>query len=158
MPYFLAKKHLMPDWFDLGYDESFIVNDPKSTYGRSSSDREAYIDAMRKRTKAAAIAIINYIENCQQSTSLRVISNQIIKSATSTAANYRAACVARSGREFYAKMSIVVEEADETVFWLEILYESKIKVDKEGIVPLGKEWREITKIMSAARKKAKDRR
>ena len=55
-------------------------------------------------------------------------------------------------------MSIVVEEADETVFWLEILYESKIKINKEGVIPLGKEWREITKIMSAARKKAKNQR
>ena len=113
---------------------------------------------MRRRTKAAAIAIINYIEDCKQSTSLRVISNQIIKSATSTAANYRAACLARSGREFFAKMSIVVEEADETVFWLEILYESKVKVDKEGIIPLGKEWREISKIMNTARKNAKGKK
>ena len=148
----------MPDWFDLGYDDSYSVTDPQAPYGSSRSEREIYIDGMRRRTKEAAIAIINYIEDCKPSTSLRVISNQIIKSATSTAANYRAACVARSGREFFAKMSIVVEEADETVFWLEILYESKIKVNKEGIIPLGKEWREITKIMSAARKKAKGKR
>ena len=145
----------MPDWFDLGYEESFFVNDPESSYGAPRSDREMYIDTMRRRTKAAAIAIIDYIEDCRPSTSLRVISNQIIKSSTSTAANYRAACLARSGREFYAKMSIVVEEADETVFWLEVLYESKVKVNKEGIIPLGKEWREISKIMNAARKTAK---
>ena len=145
----------MPDWFDLGYEESYSVNEPKVGYGRSRSEREVYIEKMRRRTKAAAIAIINYITDCKPSTSLRVISNQIIKSATSTAANYRAACLARSGREFFAKMSIVVEEADETVFWLEILYESKVKVDKEGIIPLGKEWREISKIMNTARKNAK---
>ncbi len=134
------------------------MNDPEVGYGRSRSEREIYIEKMRRRTKAAAIAIINYIENCKPSTSLRVISNQIIKSATSTAANYRAACLARSGREFFAKMSIVVEEADETVFWLEILYESKVTVDKEGIIPLGKEWREISKIMNAARKNAKGKK
>ena len=148
----------MPDWFDLDYEDGYFLDDPESSYGRSVSHREVYIDAMRRRTKAAAIAIIDYIEDCKQSISLRVISNQIIKSATSTAANYRAACVARSGKEFFAKMSIVVEEADETVFWLEILYESKIKINKEGVIPLGKEWREITKIMSAARKKAKNQR
>ena len=148
----------MPDWFDYGYEDSYTVNDPASGYGPSRSDRELYIEKMRRRTKAAAVAIINFMEDCKPSTSLRVISNQIIKSATSTAANYRAACLARSGREFFAKMSIVVEEADETVFWLEILYESTVKVDKEGIVPLGKEWREISKIMNAARRSAKGKK
>ncbi len=148
----------MPDWIDSNYDESFSVNDPDAPYGKSPSEREIYINKMRRRTTAAAIAIINYIEACKPSTSLRVISNQIIKSSTSAAANYRAACLARSGRDFFAKMSIVVEEADETVFWLEILYESEIKVDKAGIVPLGKEWREISKIMNAARKTAKGKK
>ena len=145
------------DWSDLNYDDSYVLSDPNAPYGRKTEERIDYIDSMRRRTKAAAIAVVNLVEGFQQSTALRVISNQIIKSATSTAANYRAACVARSGKEFYAKMSIVVEEADETVFWLEILYESNLKVEKAAIIPLGKEWREISKIMSSARKRAKSR-
>jgi four helix bundle protein len=56
--------------------------------------------------------------------SSRIIGKQLIRSVTSTAANYRAACLSRSKKEFYSKISIVVEEADETLFWLEILKDS----------------------------------
>ncbi|NJB85079.1 four helix bundle protein [Lewinella marina] len=142
---------------DLGEDdlpepeESFVFREPESTYGSNSSERIRFVNALRTRTKVAAVAVIDFLEMDRPSLAMREVSRQLIRSATSTAANYRAACLARSGREFYAKMSIVVEEADETVFWLEILYESRLKVDKESLIPLGREWREISKIMSKAR-------
>ena len=79
---------------------------------------------------------------------------QLLRSATSVAANYRAACRARSKAEFIAKLSIVVEEADEVLFWLELISESGIsKIDDA----LFREGKEILFIMSASRKSAKGR-
>ena len=148
----------MVDWFE-GEGEENLWKDEAVPYGEKMP-REEFIAQMRKRTKAAAVSIINFMEDtppCHYSSPLSVIRRQIIRSATSVGANYRAACVARSGREFFAKLSIVVEEADETVYWLELLYDSKIDIDRKAIVALGKEWRELTKIVSAARKSYRNR-
>ena len=142
----------MEDWFDLvDAGQAYIFQDPPSSYNQDVSDKASYIEGMRRRMKAAAVAVVDFMEGSKSTPALNVIRYQIIKSATSAAANYRAACVARSGKEFFAKMSIVVEEADETVFWLEVLYASRIKVDKDVVISLGKEWRELTKMVSAAR-------
>ena len=77
----------------------------------------------------------------------------MLRSATSVTANYWAACRARSKAEFIAKLPIVVEEADETLPWLELIEESGI----EGEESLKKEAKEILFIMSASRKSAKGR-
>lgn len=87
----------------------------------------------------------------KKSEATKVIGYQIIKSATSTAANYRASCIARSKKEFFAKISITVEEADETVFWLEVLRDTGLATDKV-IIPLLNEAEEILKVLSKARK------
>jgi len=71
------------------------------------------------------------------------------------AANYRAACRARSGKEFFAKLCIVVEEADESEFWLEMILESKLSNDVAEVERLLKEATEILKLVSKARKNAK---
>ena len=88
---------------------------------------------------------------------MEVIRYQVLKSGTSTAANYRAACRARSQREFYAKMSIVVEEADETVCWLQTINESCLTIDRNELKIIGNEYFELVKIFSRARKNARDR-
>ena len=88
---------------------------------------------------------------------MEVIRYQVLKSGTSTAANYRAACRARSQREFYAKMSIVVEEADETVCWLQTINESCLTIDRNELKVIGNEYFELVKIFSRARKNARDR-
>ena len=88
---------------------------------------------------------------------MEVIRYQVLKSGTSTAANYRAACRARSQREFYAKMSIVVEEADETVCWLQTINESCLTIDRDELKIIGNEYFELVKIFSRARKNARDR-
>jgi len=75
----------------------------------------------------------------------RVVGRQLLRSGTSVGANYRAACRARSKAEFVAKLSIVLEEADETVFWLELLQESEV-VSVEKLAPLVQEARELTAI------------
>ena len=79
---------------------------------------------------------------------------QLLRSATSVTANYRAACRARSKAEFIAKLSIVVEEADETLLWLEMISESKITTVDEALT---REAQELLFIMYASRKSAKGR-
>jgi four helix bundle protein len=83
-----------------------------------------------------------------------VICNQILRSATSIAANYRAVGRARSKAEFVAKLGVVIEESDETVFWLELLQESGI-VKPEKLVDLLAEANQLLAIFSASRRTAK---
>ena len=87
----------------------------------------------------------------------RVIADQVMRSASSVAANYRAACRARSKAEFVAKLSIVVEEADETVLWLELIIDGGL-LPAERIKDLPAEANEITAIMVASRKTASGNR
>lgn len=84
----------------------------------------------------------------------RLIGNQIFRSGTSTAANYRAVCRARSTADFISKLSIVEEEADETLFWLELIKEMEI-VDKTLLNSLMQENNEIIAIIVSSIKTAR---
>ena len=112
-----------------------------------------FVELIKKRTKQLAVDIILFYNKIQKTDATRVIGRQLIRSATSTAANYRAACISRSQKEFFSKMSIVVEEADETLFWLEILKDANL-ASEELLTPLLNETLEIVKIVSKARKSA----
>jgi len=79
---------------------------------------------LKKRTKAFALRILKLVDALPKTTAGRALASQIVRSGTSVAANYRAACRARSTADFTAKMGIVEEEGDETLFWLELLEES----------------------------------
>lgn len=79
---------------------------------------------------------------------------QLLKSGTSVAANYRAVCRARSKTEFIARVGVVVEEADESVFWLEMLTENGI-IQTARIEPLLNEAKELTAIFTASQETAK---
>ena len=116
-----------------------------------------FAEEFRSRTKKLAVDVIKFCKTLPKSEESFIIKKQIIRSATSTAANYRAACRARSTAEFFSKLSIVVEEADETCFWLEIIIEADIKDSKETHVLL-KEAGEILKIVSKSRKTVKDKK
>lgn len=142
------------DTYVLPDDLSQLAEDKDTPYQKRVSNID-FAQKMRRRTKAAALAIVNLMNKQQATPALNVIRHQILKSATSSAANYRAACRARSKKEFYAKLSIVVEETDETLFWLEMLHDSEIQIDKEAITTLGKEWQEILMIMAKARSNTK---
>ena len=107
-------------------------------------------EVFKKRTKAFALDIIKLYQGLPKTGEAKVIGNQFLRSGTSVAANYRAACRGRSTREFYSKLCIVVEEADETEFWLEILEEAGILVS-EKLKELRKEASEILSITSKAR-------
>ena len=114
-------------------------------------------EALKNRTKQFAIEIINNYKIIACSDEGRIVGRQLLRSASSLAANYRAVCRARSKAEFYSKLSIVVEESDETVFWLEILAEANIpNAGKLVLKPLYDEALELLKIFSSSRKKARN--
>ncbi len=111
-------------------------------------------DEVEKRTKTFALRVIRSVEKLPATFTAQHIGKQLLKAATSVAANYRATRRARSRREFYAKMSIVVEEADESIFWIELLIESKI-MKRELLADLLKEGMEILQIMAKSCETAK---
>jgi len=82
-------------------------------------------EELKGRTKKFAIRVINLYRSLPRTEEAHII-GQVLRSGTSVAANYRAVCRARSRAEFIAKIGIVVEEADETVFWFEVLVEAGI--------------------------------
>ena len=108
---------------------------------------------LKARTKEFALRVIRLVDALPNTVKGRAIANQIMQSATSIAANYRAACRARSRAEFIAKIGVVEEEADETAFWLELIIDSNIR-GKTQIEPSLKEASELVAIMAASRKSA----
>ena len=111
-------------------------------------------EELQQRTKKFSLQIIHFFRTLPKTTEAQVLGKQLLRSATSVTANYRAACRGRSKAEFIAKLSIVVEEADETLLWLEMINEAGIaQVDDQ----LLKEAKELLFIMSASRKSAKGR-
>jgi four helix bundle protein len=109
-----------------------------------SRDAEKPAD-LRVRTKDFAIRIVTLYRKLPRNEESKVIGNQILRSGTSIGANYRSACRSRSKAEFIAKIGIVLEEADETAFWLELLLESRIFPPKK-IGSLLREANELTAI------------
>jgi len=108
-------------------------------------------EELLRRTKQVALRVIKVYQSLPRSGECQVIGKQLLKCGTSIAANYRSACRARSKAEFFAKISIVVEEADETIFWLELLTDSQL-VSESKLKPLVTETAELLSIFSATRK------
>ncbi|MBD1396672.1 four helix bundle protein [Pontibacter sp. JH31] len=113
----------------------------------------AFGEAMKKRSKDFALRTVRLFQALPKSAEAYIMGKQVLRSATSVAANYRAACRARSGAEFVAKIGIALEEADETQFWLELLEESGI-VASSKIMHLKQEAGELTAILTSIRKSA----
>ncbi len=114
-------------------------------------------EILKQRTKKFALEMIKFYRLLPKVEEARIIGKQFLRSSTSIAANYRAVCRARSKAEFIAKIGIVVEEADETVFWIEIVKEAVI-LDNEISNSLLKEANEILAIMAASQLTAKTNR
>ncbi|MEI6694867.1 MAG: four helix bundle protein [Bacteroidota bacterium] len=119
-----------------------------------NSDNCINSEILRQRTKIFAVEIIKFVSFFSRNTASFVVGNQLCKSGTSIAANYRAATRARSDAEFYAKICICIEEADETVFWLEIVEETNL-IQKPNVEFLRKEAIEILAILAATKKTLK---
>ena len=110
-------------------------------------------DDLKKRTKNFALRILKLIDALPSTVAGRTVANQLTRSGTSVAANYRAACRGRSRADFIANLGIVEEEADESEFWLEIIIDSEL-IKSSLVEPLRKEAGEIVAIMVASRKSA----
>ncbi|MBN1554930.1 MAG: four helix bundle protein [Phycisphaerae bacterium] len=103
-------------------------------------------DEMKRRTRAFALRVIRLYESLPKTKIAQHIGHQLMRAATSVGANYRASCRAKSKADFIAKMSIVEEEADESVFWMEMLVDAGIVAEKL-LKPLMTEAEEITAIV-----------
>jgi len=112
---------------------------------------------LKKRTKAFALRILKLVDALPKTTAGRALASQIVRSGTSVAANYRAACRAKSPADFIAKMGIVEEEADETLFWLELLEESDL-ITAAKLTAIKEEANELIAITVASIKTARRNR
>jgi four helix bundle protein len=110
---------------------------------------------LKDRTKKFAVESIHFVNSLQKSKANDVISYQLLKSCTSVAANYRACLRGRSAAEFISKLNIVLEEADESLFWFEIIEETNALSDRIKLKQLMKESDELTAIFTASLKTAR---
>jgi len=97
---------------------------------------------LKARTKRFAIEVIRLVETLPKTLTAGTIGRQLLRAGTSVGANYRAACRARSAADFIAKMGIVEEEADESIYWMELLSEARI-LSGDKIDPLKDEADEL---------------
>jgi four helix bundle protein len=111
-------------------------------------------EELKNRTKKFALMIIKLVEELPDTLAGRTIGKQIIRSGTSVAANYRTACRARSNADFISKITIVEEECDETLFWLELIAEANM-LKNERLHDIVKEADELTAIFTASGKTAR---
>lgn len=112
-------------------------------------------DEFKRRTKKFALDVIRLVESLQPGYAGQVLGRQLLRSATSVGANYRASCRAKSAADFIAKMGIVEEEADECMYWMELLGETQL-VQPEKLQSLMIEADELVAITVASIKTAKE--
>ena len=112
-------------------------------------------EELRKRTKTFAIDVIRFCRRLPRTDEARVISWQLLRAGTGIGANYRAVCRFRSDKDFISKLGIVVEESDETVFWLKFLKDAAISDTSDGTELLG-EARELLAIFIQSARTARE--
>ncbi|OGU64841.1 MAG: hypothetical protein A2499_00455 [Stygiobacter sp. RIFOXYC12_FULL_38_8] len=110
------------------------------------------------RTKKFALDIIQFVETLPKTQSAGIIGKQLLRCATSVGANYRAAQRAKSKADFEYKIKIVEEESDESIYWLELLLESKMSKDDSKLQLLTQEADELTAILSSIAIKLKNKK
>ena len=128
-----------------------VPNCPLPTADRRMKKQRAA--DLKLRCKAFALRVSKLVDALPKTTQGRAVGNQIFRSGTSVATNYRATCRARSRAEFIAKIGVVEEEADETLFWLEFIVDAEL-LAADRIQPLAIEADELVAIMAASRKSA----
>jgi len=114
-------------------------------------------EAFKRRTKTYALQVINLVQTLPRNREADILGRQLMRSATSVGANYRAACRAKSAADFISKMGTVEEEADESTYWLELLEESGI-VRFEQVKYLIAEGNELVAMTVASITTVKSRR
>jgi four helix bundle protein len=120
---------------------------------------DASKEEMKKRTKQFALRVIHLASALPQNAAGRAIANQVIRSGTSVGANYRAALRARSTPDFINKIGVVLEESDESAYWMELIIEGQV-MPENRVTSLLQEANELTAIFAATHKtlKANSRR
>jgi four helix bundle protein len=113
-------------------------------------------DDLKKRTKAFALRILKLVAALPDTVQGRTVAGQLVRAGTSVGSNYRAACRARSQAEFVAKIGVVLEEADESAFWLEVIIEGEL-LRARLVQPLLDEANELLRIMARSRITASSR-
>ena len=113
-------------------------------------------EELRDRTKQFAIRIVKLFRALPKTEEARVLGKQVLRSGTSVAANYRAVCRSRSRADFISKLAVVTEEADETVFWLEMLVDTGI-VRKAKLEKLLMEANELIRIFGSSLQTARSK-
>lgn len=113
-------------------------------------------EELKERFRKFSLRIIKMVDSMPNTIAGNAIARQIIRSGTSPAANYRAACIAKSGKDFLNKLKMVEEEIDETTHWLSIIMDSEM-LEKERIKPLYEESVELRKIISKSIVSMKER-
>jgi len=108
-------------------------------------------DELKQRTKAFALRVMTLVDHLPKNAKGRVLAGQLLRAGTSVGANYRAACRARSAAEFIAKLGTVLEEADESAFWLELIIEGKL-LPENRVSALLTEANELTSIFFSSRR------
>ncbi|MBA4189450.1 MAG: four helix bundle protein [Planctomycetaceae bacterium] len=111
-------------------------------------------EQMRLRTKQFTLRVLRVVAALPDNAQGRVIAYQLMKSGTSVGANYRAVCRSRSRKDFINKLGVVIEEADESAYWLEVICEGQV-LDPRLIGPLLTEANELIAIFTTARKTAR---
>ncbi|HBL23380.1 MAG TPA: four helix bundle protein [Deltaproteobacteria bacterium] len=114
-------------------------------------------DEFKNRTKAFAVRVIRLVEALPKNQIAKVVGNQLLRCGTSVGANYRVACRARSPADFVAKMAIVEEECDESIYWMELIVEAGL-MDEKRLVELKNEANEILSMVVASIKTARSRK
>ena len=103
---------------------------------------------LKKRTQLFGLRVINLVETLPNTRSSMVIGNQLLRSGTSVGSNYRSACRGRSRPDFISKLGIAIEEADESLYWMELIVEAGL-IQDERLSPLMAEANEIIAILTA---------
>lgn len=114
-------------------------------------------EELKKRTKKFALQVIEAVKRFPRTMPGEIVGRQVVRSATSVGANYRSACRAKSHADFISKLGIVEEEADESLYWLELAVDAKL-MDVTDAAPMIKEADELTSIFTASRKTARRNR
>jgi four helix bundle protein len=128
----------------------FAICDCSTVSGTIMTEKD-----LLQRTKNFALRVIKLVNALPNNLAGRKIGDQLIRSGTSVAANYRAACRGRSKAEFIAKLGIVEEEVDESTLWMELIIESSL-MEEKLVSSLLQESVEITKIMAASKISARN--
>ena len=108
---------------------------------------------LQDRTKQFALGVLSLVDALPRNAAGRAISSQLVRAATSVGANYRSACRARSRAEFAAKLGVALEEADESLYWLELIRDGKL-LPENKLSQLLNEADELTAILASGRKSA----